>query len=250
MTETPPGRTGSAAGDPMTTTTTLPAIPADAGKAPSPSPSNWPPRSDAPASAPGRRRAPEAHAEPDTDEIRAALSPSSATASAPPPVAAAPAGPAATGVATAAATTPGPSAIPAGTSGKPTASRKPAVTRRAAGRGPRRAHLQLKHIDVWSVLKFSCVLAFALFFVWLIVIAVLFGVLDVTGVIDKINDTAQTLNDNSKDVVTPGLVLGGALVIGVINIVLFIVLSTIGSVVYNLCSDLVGGIEVTLSERD
>ncbi len=42
---------------------------------------------------------------------------------------------------------------------------------------------------------------------------------------------------------------GSAAIIGVVNIVLFIALSTIGSVVYNLCADLVGGIEVTLSER-
>jgi Transmembrane domain of unknown function (DUF3566) len=122
-------------------------------------------------------------------------------------------------------------------------------SRRAADRPPRRAHLQLRHIDAWSVLKLACVLAFALFFVWLVVIGVLYGVLDLTGVIGKINDTAHTLYNNNHDPVTPGIVLGGALVIGVINIVLFIVLSTIGSIVYNLCSDLVGGIEVTLSER-
>jgi hypothetical protein len=39
-------------------------------------------------------------------------------------------------------------------------------------------------------------------------------------------------------------------IVGVVNIVLFIALSTIGSVVYNLCADLVGGVEVTLSERE
>ena len=42
---------------------------------------------------------------------------------------------------------------------------------------------------------------------------------------------------------------GGAAIIGVINIVLFIALTTIGAVIYNLCADLVGGIEITLSER-
>ena len=37
-------------------------------------------------------------------------------------------------------------------------------------------------------------------------------------------------------------------IIGVINIVLFIALSTVGSMIYNLCADLVGGVEITLSE--
>ncbi|MGI8760932.1 MAG: DUF3566 domain-containing protein [Jatrophihabitantaceae bacterium] len=117
-------------------------------------------------------------------------------------------------------------------------------------RGPRRARLQLRHINPWTVLKFSCVLSIALFFVWLIVVGVLYGVLDTAGVIGKINDTITTINGaGSQAPVTAGIVFGGAAIIGVIDIVLFIALSTIGSVVYNLCADLVGGIELTLSER-
>lgn len=117
-------------------------------------------------------------------------------------------------------------------------------------RGPRRARLQLRHIDPWTVLKFSCVLSIALFFVWLIVVGVLYGVLDAAGVIGKVNDTVTTINgpDSSKPV-TAGIVFGFAAIIGLINTVLFIALSTIGSVIYNLCADLVGGIELTLSER-
>lgn len=116
-------------------------------------------------------------------------------------------------------------------------------------RGPRRARLQLRHINPWTVLKFSCVLSIALFFVWLIVIGVLFGILDAAGVVGKINDTVTTINGTgSKAPVTAGVVFGGAAIIGVINIVLFIALTTIGSVVYNLCADLVGGVELTLSE--
>ena len=120
----------------------------------------------------------------------------------------------------------------------------------ARSRGPRRARLQLRHINPWTVLKFSCVLSIALFFVWLIVIGVLFGVLDGAGVINKINDAYTTIQGgNAKAPVTAGVVFGGAAIIGVVNIVLFIALTTVGSVVYNLCADLVGGIEITLSER-
>ena len=54
----------------------------------------------------------------------------------------------------------------------------------------------------------------------------------------------------SGDVITPGVVFGGAAVIGAINIVLMTALCTVGTFIYNLCSDLVGGLEITLSERD
>ncbi len=57
-------------------------------------------------------------------------------------------------------------------------------------------------------------------------------------------------DDNPKDVVTGSLVFGSAIIIGAVYIVLFIALSTIGSMVYNLCADLVGGVEVTLSKRE
>ncbi len=124
-------------------------------------------------------------------------------------------------------------------------------TKRASKqRGPRRARLQLRHINPLTVLRFSCVLAVALFFVWLIIIGVLYGILDGAGVLQKVNDTVTTINGpGSKPPITAGIVFGGAAIIGAINIVLFIALSTIGSVIYNLCADLVGGIEITLSER-
>lgn len=126
----------------------------------------------------------------------------------------------------------------------------PASGRGIRNRGPRRARLQLRHISPLTVLKFSCVLAIALFFVWLILVGVLYGVLDAAGAIQSVNDTVVQLNGaGSKPPITAGIVFGGAAIIGVINIVLFVALMTIGSVIYNLCADLVGGIEITLSER-
>jgi hypothetical protein len=136
---------------------------------------------------------------------------------------------------------------------EPSAAKPPRSARaRSATRQPRKARLTLSHINVYSVFKFSCVLAIALFFVWLIMVGVLYGVLDLAGVLDQINKAAARIsgNDNQKDVVTGSIVFGGAIIIGAVYIVLFIAMSTIGSMVYNLCSDLVGGVELTLSERE
>jgi hypothetical protein len=123
-------------------------------------------------------------------------------------------------------------------------------------RGPRRARLQLRHIDTWSALKISLVLSIALFFIWMVAVAVLYGVLSGLGVFKTLNDLFGQLGTSSGgkggggDVITPGLVLGGAAVIGAINVVLMTALCTVGTFIYNLCSDLVGGLELTLSERD
>ncbi len=133
---------------------------------------------------------------------------------------------------------------------RPAAPSTPSSQRGARNRGPRRARLQLRHISPLTVLKFSCVLAIALFFVWLIIVGVLYGVLDAAGVIKHVNDAYITLNGpGTKTLITAGIVFGGAAIIGVVDIILFVALTTIGSVIYNLCADLVGGIEITLSER-
>jgi hypothetical protein len=120
-----------------------------------------------------------------------------------------------------------------------------------AARPARRARLLVRHIDPWSTLKFSFVLAVAMFFVWLVAIGVLYGVLDGMGVFEQINGLYDEVSGNGGDsLFSPGLVLGTAALVGVVNIVLFTALATIGSFVYNICSDLVGGIEITLAEKD
>jgi hypothetical protein len=128
-------------------------------------------------------------------------------------------------------------------------------TAKAGGRGPRRARLQLRHVDTWSAFKISLVLSIALFFIWMVAVGVLYMVLGGLGVFDTLNDLFGQLSsadggEGGGAVITPGIVFGAAAVIGAINIVLLTALGTVATFIYNLCSDLVGGLEVTLSERD
>jgi hypothetical protein len=132
--------------------------------------------------------------------------------------------------------------------GSATAGRKPATK---GGRGPRRARLQLRHIDTWSAFKISFVLSIALFFIWMVAVGVLYGVLSGLGVFDTLNELfGQLSSSGGGNVITPGVVFGAAAVIGAVNIILLTALGTVTTFIYNLCSDLVGGLEVTLSERD
>ncbi|MBV9844141.1 MAG: DUF3566 domain-containing protein [Kutzneria sp.] len=127
--------------------------------------------------------------------------------------------------------------------GVPTALRRP-------GRGPRRASLQVKRIDPWSVLKLALVLGFAMFLIWMVAIGVLYGVLQGMGVWDKLNGTYNDLVQSGGNLISAGGVFGAAAVVGLVNVVLFAALATVGTFVYNVSADLVGGVEVTLSERD
>lgn len=116
--------------------------------------------------------------------------------------------------------------------------------------GPRRARLMLRHIDPLSTLKFTLVLTIAMFVVWMVAVGVLYGVLNGMGVFGKINGTINDVNGSDSNVITAQIVFGAAAVIGAVNIILFTALATVGSFIYNLCADMVGGLEVTLSERD
>lgn len=144
---------------------------------------------------------------------------------------------------------PVPVSYPAGPGYGAASAPPPSLDPRSA-RAPRRARLTLRHIDPWSTLKFSLVLAIALFVVWMVAVGVLYGVLAGMGVFDRINSTVNEVNGSTGDVVTPQIVMGAAAVVGAVNIVLFTALATIGSFIYNLCADVVGGLEITLAERD
>ena len=126
----------------------------------------------------------------------------------------------------------------------------------AAARSPRRARLQLRRIDPWSVMKFAFAVSLVIFVVLVVATSVLYVILDGMGVFASVNDTiGQFLGSGSDGTaatfkITAKGVIGGAALLGVLNTVVSTALSTLGAFIYNVCSDLVGGVEVTLAERD
>jgi hypothetical protein len=119
--------------------------------------------------------------------------------------------------------------------------------------GPVRASMQIRRVDPWSTLKVSAVLSVALFFVWMIAVAFLYLVLGGMGVWSKLNSNVGDLLNNtsgSTELVSSGTIFGGAVLIGLVNIVLLTAAATIGAFIYNLTTDLIGGVEVTLADRD
>jgi Transmembrane domain of unknown function (DUF3566) len=121
----------------------------------------------------------------------------------------------------------------------------------------RRAQLALARIEPWSVMKFSFVISLVCFIVLFVAVAVLYGTLAGLGVFDSLQRTVQGVTSGQGSTgVNPATwfsasrVLGYTALIGAVNVILITALSTVGSVLYNVASDLVGGIEVTLRETD
>ncbi|MEV7228395.1 DUF3566 domain-containing protein [Polymorphospora sp. NPDC051019] len=126
----------------------------------------------------------------------------------------------------------------------------------AASRGPRRARLNVKRIDPWSVMKFSFAVSLVLFIVVIVATSVLYLALDAMGVFETVNTSLGELisagggQDSGGFQITAKGVIGTSALIGLVNVVLFTALATLGAFVYNVCADLVGGVELTLAERD
>jgi hypothetical protein len=125
----------------------------------------------------------------------------------------------------------------------------------AAGRGPRRARLHIKRIDPWSTMKFSFAVSLVLFFVAVVATSVLYLALDAMGVFDAVNKAlaemiGSTGGEGSGFKITAKGIVGGSALLGAVNVVLFTALATLGAFIYNVCADLVGGIELTLAEKD
>ncbi|MGZ8819027.1 MAG: DUF3566 domain-containing protein [Mycobacterium sp.] len=143
--------------------------------------------------------------------------------------------------------------------GQEPASRPAALAGRAQAasrhQGPVRASMQIRRVDPWSVLKVSAVLSVALFFIWMIAVAFLYLVLGGMGVWSKLNSNVGDLltsasGSSGGELVSSGTIFGGAALIGLVNIVLLTAMATIGAFIYNLTTDIVGGVEVTLADRD
>jgi hypothetical protein len=118
---------------------------------------------------------------------------------------------------------------------------------------PRRARLRVSHVNPMSVLRLSLLFGLCMLVVLLVAVAALWFVLDSAGVFSSISEATSTITDNSNNSTSAWFGFGRVMlitaVLGVLNVIAFTLLSTVGALLYNLCSDFVGGVEVTLSER-
>jgi hypothetical protein len=147
--------------------------------------------------------------------------------------------------------------------GKTAAGERPAAAGTSAQKASskrtaaRQAHLTIARVEPWSVMKFSFVVSLVAFVILFVAVSVLYSVLSALGVFDSLQHVVTSVTSsqgstgvNAKAWFSASKVLGYTALLGSLNIVLITAMSTIGAVVYNLTSRLVGGVEVTLRETE
>jgi transmembrane protein DUF3566 len=132
------------------------------------------------------------------------------------------------------------------------------------GRGPkpspRRTRVTIRRVGVFSVFKFSLLFYFCAMLILFFALLLIWTIMRASGTIDTIECNVGRLLQPAgttisiKDECVPYEIVGAvvftwAFLIGCVGTVVLAALNTFVSVIYNLVSDIVGGIEVTLSEK-
>jgi len=146
---------------------------------------------------------------------------------------------------------------PAGAAGRIPMQQRQGTRPAQSGQQTRRAMLSLERIEPMSVMKFSFLISLVGWVILFIAVAIIYFTLSKIGVFHQIETTWGLVTYNKTH---PGSnltawfsasrVLEYTALVCTINAVLFTALATIGAALYNLVSNLTGGIEVTLKESD
>jgi hypothetical protein len=141
--------------------------------------------------------------------------------------------------------------------------RAPAETR-LPRRGVRRTRVEVRRVAPLSVLKFSLIFYFCVFLVIYLALAIIWAILSASGVIDSLEQLLGTIFPSGKGLSPTGQVsTGGAppiqidtgqvftwlFVAGCVGVAIWSLINVFVSVMYNLISDIVGGVEITLADR-
>jgi hypothetical protein len=130
---------------------------------------------------------------------------------------------------------------------------EPSPPRRGRGRrrpGFRRVRRTIKYIDPLSVLKLSFVYYVVFLALWLVVVAILYSILESMGLFDTLEDVSEGFALGWDVNITLFFVEKWAFLIGLVLVVVGSLVNVFLAFLYNLGSDLVGGIEMTFVERD
>jgi transmembrane protein DUF3566 len=133
--------------------------------------------------------------------------------------------------------------------------RETQVTARVEDARPsaRQTRVVIRRVQPWSVFKFSLLFYFCLMLVLLFALLLLYWVLSIIGVMDTLSHLLQTSGFGSPKTgfeFHAFWIFSRLFLIGVLSVVVWSLVNLFVTLLYNLVSDVVGGIQVTLGERE
>jgi hypothetical protein len=141
--------------------------------------------------------------------------------------------------------------------------RAPAETR-LPRRGVRRTRVEVRRVGPLSVLKFSLLFYFCVFLVIYLALAIIWAILSASGVIESLEELLGTIFPTGKALsptgqlstgkappieIDTGQVFTWLFFAGCVGVAIWSLINVFVAVMYNLISDIVGGVEVTLADR-
>lgn len=113
----------------------------------------------------------------------------------------------------------------------------------------RRVTRVVRDIDVWSVFKVGIIFHLVMFVIALVAVALLWSVANSTGTIDNVENFFESFGWESFTFNGAAL-FSNFFAFGLLTAILFTALWVIGAVMFNLITELVGGVRVTVLEEE
>jgi hypothetical protein len=114
----------------------------------------------------------------------------------------------------------------------------------------RRYRQTVRSIDVWSVLKIALCFYLCALIVMLVTGVVLWWIASAVGAVHNIEHFVGQLVNDDKFHFLSWEVLRGATIIGLVIVCILVVITVLAAAFYNLFSELIGGLEVTVVEHE
>lgn len=127
--------------------------------------------------------------------------------------------------------------------------RKVGTRRKQAMLKARKVRRIIRHLDPWSVLKVSFIFFLCVYIVSMVALVLLWNLASGAGVIENLESFIEELGAFKTFEFEPDQLLQGTALGGAVLVILATGFTALGSVLFNLISDLVGGVRLTVIEE-
>lgn len=114
----------------------------------------------------------------------------------------------------------------------------------------RKVHRVVRHVDPWSVLRLSLLFYLCLFVVVMVAGTLLYNVAGAAGTIESIESFIKDIGAFKTFSFKGGTIFRASLLAGLILVIAGSAFNVLLAVLFNLISDLVGGVRITVIEEE